>query len=482
MLGFFALAAMSARAEATLPERVDYNDHVRPILSDRCYTCHGPDKGQRQADLRLDSQEGALAERPGGGRAVVPGRPEESALLRRVTSDNLARRMPPAYMGHEPLPASEISILRRWIEQGADWEGHWSFSPPVRPQVPDVGDRARARTAIDMLVLAKLEREGLGLSSPAGRRAIARRATLDLTGLPATPAEVEKFVGDRSPGAYGRFLDRLLASPRYGEHLASMWLDASRYADTNGYQTDGTRSMWRWRDWVIASFNRNLPFDRFTIEQLAGDMLPGATRSQVVATGFNRNHRTTAEGGSVAEEFRVEYVADRAETTATVWLGLTLGCARCHDHKFDPLSQEEYYRFFAYFNNVDEKGMVWNFGNEDPLVLAPTREQEKRLAELGRELAEAEERWEAAQRRIEPVQAEWERSLASGQDAGWAPTRSLAARAAFDGRMSVPFLTEGSIDGATEPQPVQGELREGRLGSAAVFDGTRYADLGKVGI
>ena len=463
-------------------ERVDYNDDVRPILSDRCYSCHGPDAGQRQAGLRLDREEGALAELGGGGHAVVRGKPDESELLRRVESDNAALRMPPAYMGHDPLGPHETDILRRWIEQGAEWEGHWSFSPPVRPAMPAVRDSSRVRNAIDALVLGRLEQEGLSLAPPANRRTIARRAALDLTGLPASSDAVEAFAADAAPGAYARFLDRVLASPRFGEHMAAMWLDAARYADTNGYQTDGTRSMWRWRDWVIDAFNTNLPFDRFTLEQLAGDMLPGATRDQIIASGFNRNHRTTAEGGSVNEEFRVEYVADRAETTATVWLGLTLACARCHDHKFDPLSQKEYYQFFAYFNNVPEKGMVWNFGNEDPLIRAPLPRQEERLARLEDELAGAEHRWEAMESRIAREQSVWEAGLAGTPEADWAPRGGLAAHASFDGRMRVDFRTGGSIDGNSKPEPARTQLAGGRRGSAGVFDGTNYADLGKVGI
>ena len=476
------LVASLGRAEPSLPDAVDYNEHVRPILSDRCYTCHGPDEGQRQAGLRLDSEQGAFSELPSGGHAIVPGRPDESAVMRRIASADPALRMPPAYMGHDPLAPGQVDVLRRWIEQGARWQGHWAFVPPRRAAVPDVAHEDGVRGPLDGHVLGRLEREGLRPAPQASRREIARRAAFDLTGLPASTAAVEAFAADPSPRAYEKFLDRLLASPRYGEHLASMWLDASRYADTNGYQTDGTRSMWRWRDWVIAAFNRNQPFDQFTIEQLAGDMLPDATLDQVVASGFNRNHRTTAEGGSVNEEFRVEYVADRAETTATVWLGLTLGCARCHDHKFDPLSQKEYYQFFSYFNNVEEKGMVWNFGNEDPLVPAPTPEQEERLAVLARERADAEQRWDALRPEVASAQSAWERGLAETPAADWAPRTGLAARAGFDGEMPVRSLIGGSIDGKTAPQPVETELAEGRLGSAVVLDGTRYADLGKVGI
>ena len=431
--------------------------------------------------MRLDTEAGALDQLASGSRAVVRGAPEASMLLERIASDDPTRRMPPAYMGHDPVPDHEIAVLREWIEQGAVWAGHWAFAPPRRVSVPDLGNGSPGHDAIDALVLRRLEAEGLTLAPPAEPRTLARRAALDLTGLPLAPAAVEEFAMSASPDAYEKLLDRLLASPRFGEHLAAMWLDAARYADTNGYQTDGVRSMWRWRDWVIEAFNRNLSFDRFTIEQLAGDMLAGGTRDQVIASGFNRNHRTTAEGGSVNEEFRVEYVADRAETTATVWLGMTLACARCHDHKFDPLSQKEYYQFFAYFNNVPEKGMVWNFGNEDPLVLAPTPEQEARLSVLESDATAAAGRWDAMASRIVAEQAEWERGLAASPEADWAPQRGLSAYAGLDGRLEIRSFSGGSIDGSEEPQPVDTVFGKGRISAAAVFDGTKYADLGKLG-
>ena len=480
-LTWAAWAPPPALAGPEAPERVDYNRDVRPILSDRCYSCHGPDEAQRQAGLRLDTETGATDQLASGGRAVVRGAPEASVLLKRIASDDPTRRMPPAYMGHDPIPDYEIEVLREWIEQGAVWAGHWAFDPPRKISVPDRGNGSQGHNAIDALVLRRLEAEGLTLAPPAEPRTLARRAALDLTGLPLAPEVVEEFATNASPDVYEKFLDSLLASPRYGEHLAAMWLDAARYADTNGYQTDGVRSMWRWRDWVIEAFNRNLSFDRFTIEQLAGDMLPAATRDQVIASGFNRNHRTTAEGGSVNEEFRVEYVADRAETTATVWLGMTLACARCHDHKFDPLSQKEYYQFFAYFNNVQEKGMVWNFGNEDPLVLAPTPEQEARLGVLESDATTAAGRWDAMASRVAAEQAEWERGLAASPEADWAPRRGLAAYAGLDGRLEIRSFSGGSIDGNSEPEPVDTEFGEGRIGAAAIFDGTKYADLGKLG-
>ena len=476
-----ACLVATASVAATLPsDRVDYNDHVRPILSDRCYSCHGPDQGQRQAGLRLDRETSAFGAAANGGAPIVRGEPAQSDLFQRVTSSDPATRMPPAYMGHDPLNAGEIETLRRWIEQGAQWESHWAFSPPTRPDPPQRA--GHGLNPIDALVTDRLAGEGLSPAAQAPRRTLARRAALDLTGLPPAPDLLREFVQDPASDAYARLLDRLLASASYGEHMAGMWLDAARYADTNGYQTDGTRSMWRWRDWVIDAFNRNLPFDQFTLEQLAGDMLPDATRAQIVASGFNRNHRTTAEGGSVNEEFRVEYVADRAETTATVWLGLTLGCARCHDHKFDPLSQKEYYQFFAYFNNVQEKGMVWNFGNEDPLLHAPTTEQAERLAALAQELDEARERWDALAPQIAREQSAWESLLAQSPDVNWSPARGLRAHISFDGRFGTASYTGGAIDGNESLERVETEFADGKSGTAAVFDGSRYADLGKVGV
>ena len=290
----------------------------------------------------------------GGRFAIVSGDVEKSEIIKRLTTEDPIRRMPPAYEGHARLSDREIDLVRRWIEQGAEWQSHWSFTPPERPGLPPV--TGKAVNGIDHFVIERLEREGLSASPEADRATLIRRVTLDLTGLPPTPEEIDDFLRDTSPGAYEKVVDRLLISPRYGERMAVLWLDSARYADTNGYQTDAERYMWRWRDWVIKAFNVNMPFDQFTDEQIAGDMLPSPTLDQLIATGFNRNHRGNGEGGIIEEEYAVEYVVDRVETTSTVWLGLTMGCARCHDHKYDPLTQKEFYRFFAYFNNVPEKG------------------------------------------------------------------------------------------------------------------------------
>ncbi len=364
---------------------VEFNRDVRPILSDRCFACHGPDRASRKSPLRLDQEESARA-------ALSPGDPNRSLLYQRITSTDTARRMPPAYMGRERLTDAEIEILRRWIEQGAKYQPHWSLIPPVRSEPPAVNDPAWSHNPIDRFILARLASEGLSHAPEASREALIRRVTLDLTGLPPTLEETSQFLADRDPNAYEKVVTRLLASRRYAERMAIRWLEAARYSDTNGYSNDGPRDMWRWRDWVIDAFRANMPFDRFTVEQIAGDLLPNATVSQRVATGFHRNHRTSAEGGIVDEEFRVDYVADRVETTATVWLGLTLGCARCHDHKYDPLTQKEFYQFFAFFNNTPDRGFVYNFGNEPPFVQAPLPDQAAKLASIEARLSAARAR------------------------------------------------------------------------------------------
>jgi hypothetical protein len=363
--------------------RIQFNRDIRPVLAATCFPCHGPDAALRKADLRLDDEASVKAERD-GYRIVMPGKPGDSELVRRIVSRDDTERMPPPNSDRQLTPA-EIDLLRRWVEQGAAWEQHWSFIPPQRPAVPQFRNlKSEIRNPIDSIVLARLDHERLSPSPEADRPSLIRRVSLDLTGLPPTPAEVDAFIADESPDAYEKIVDRLLASPRYGERLALDWLDAARFADSGGYQGDIFRTMWPWRDWVIAAFNRNLPFDQFTIEQLAGDLLPSPSRDQLVASGFNRNHRINDEDGIILEEFRVEYVVDRVETTATVWLGLTMGCGRCHDHKYDPISQRDYYRFFAFFNSLAEQGR--GHGNAPPILRLTTPEQDQQAAEIAREI------------------------------------------------------------------------------------------------
>src|SRR5688572_12464410 len=329
--------------------RVLFNRDIRPIFSDTCFQCHGPDEAKRKAGLRLDQRETAVKPAESGATAIVPGQPQESEILKRLRATDPDDVMPPAKL-HKTVTPAQIATIERWIAEGAEYQGHWAFLKPERPEAPAVVSKdALVRNPIDQFILARLAKEGLKPAHEAEKATLIRRAALDLTGIPPTPREVDAFVADASPNAYEKVVDRLLASPRYGERMAIEWLDFARYADSNGFQSDTSRQMWPWRDWVIAAFNRNLPFDRFTIEQLAGDLLPNATREQIVATGFNRNHRLNGEGGRIIEEWFAETVIDRVETTGATWLGLTVGCARCHDHKFDPISQKEFYQLFAFF-------------------------------------------------------------------------------------------------------------------------------------
>ncbi len=435
---------------------VDFQADVRPILSDRCYTCHGPDEATRMSPLRLDTEEGAFAPLARGGFAIVRGRPDQSELVRRIESDDKSRRMPPGALGHAPLSPDQIETLRSWVTEGAPWSRHWAFEPPRKPGDASARSDSWTRNPVDRFVLARLREEGMEPAGEADRATLLRRASLDLTGLPPTPGEVRAFQADGAPGAFGRAVDRLLASPGFGERMAFRWLDAARYADTNGYQNDRPRDMWRWRDWVIEAFNANMPFDQFTTEQIAGDLLPEPSLDQLIATGFNRNHRGNAENGTDPDEYQVEYAVDRVETTATVWLGLTMGCARCHDHKYDPISQKEFYQFYAYFNNVSDRGRYYKYGNTPPIVHAPTLEQQAQLAEL-------DERIAGLEADLETHNPEIERNLSPGglpaDIDGWAYAERLAARRTFD---------------------EAGEAAHGLHGRAARLDGRRHFNLGDI--
>ena len=369
MLGLIAGCCLPVVASAAEPDRVDFARQVLPLFADRCFACHGPDENTREADLRLDLRT-SVFDRPDEKSLIRPGDAAVSSLFERISSDDPELRMPPPNATRQ-LSSQEVQLIRRWIDQGADWHEHWAFIPPGRPAVPEVSNSKWLRNGIDSFILARLDEEQLKPASPAERETLIRRVTLALTGLPPTPDEIDRFLNDPSLDAYEQLVDRLLASHRYGEHMAMPWLDAARYADTDGYQNDRTRYMWAWRDWLIQALNDGQPFDEFTIEQLAGDMLPNGTLRQQIATGFCRNHRINSEGGSIPEEWIVEYVVDRVDTLGTVWLGLTLGCARCHDHKYDPVSQRGYYRLFAYFNNVAEWGLGPNNGNSPPFIALP---------------------------------------------------------------------------------------------------------------
>ena len=401
----------ASAAESTL----DFNRDVRPILSDRCFSCHGPDNEDRHAGLRLDIRDAAIAPLDSGLVAVVPGDPAKSEIISRITSSDPDVVMPPPRV-NKPITPAEAEILKRWIAEGAEYRGHWAFERVERPAVPEVKNTALPRTPIDRFILARLEQEGLTPNPEADRVTLARRLALDLTGLPPAPAAVDAFLADTSPDAYEKYVDSLLASPHYGERMAIEWLDAARYADSSGYQTDSSRQNWPWRDWLIEAYNENLPFDRFTIEQLAGDMLQNPTRDQIVATGFNRNHRLNGEGGIIAEEWRVETVIDRVETTGQTWMALSVGCARCHDHKYDPLSQKEFYSLFALFNNVPESGTNQgethrNGGNVEPVHLLPSPDQQQELTRLNKVVADAEAAVKVEDANIDALVAKWEESI-----------------------------------------------------------------------
>jgi hypothetical protein len=425
------LPARSVRGAASTT--VDFNRDIQPILSDNCYKCHGPDANARKAKLRLDRKEGAFGKNEDGRAIVAPGKPDDSELITRVLSTDPDEVMPTPKSNHK-LTDAQKDLLKRWVEQGAPWAEHWAFVAPKKAEVPKADpSQGVVRNVIDNFVLDRLAKENLKQAPEADKNRLLRRVTLDLTGLPPTPQEVDAFLADSSPDAYEKVVDRLLASPRYGERMVWEWLDAARYADTNGYQGDPTRAMWYWRDWVIKALNENMPFDQFTIEQLSGDLLPegsdkpeGRTETfmaswiqdpkldQSIATGFHRNHMINGEGGRIPEESRVDYVMDRVETTGTVWMGLTFNCCRCHDHKFDPIKQREYYQLSAYFNSIEESGGNDAGGYAKPIIsMADSKQQAKADAAKAAEAAANKERAEV-EKELRQEQAAWEQSLVNG--------------------------------------------------------------------
>jgi hypothetical protein len=372
----------------TAAEKIDYSREIRPILANHCWSCHGPDEKTREAELRLDSREAATARRKSGKAAVVPDDPQASLLIARIEAGKPSRRMPPPE-AKKPLSDKQKLLLRRWIEQGADYTQHWAFVAAKRQAPPEIRNpKSEIRNSIDAFVQAKRQAAKLEGSPEADRATLIRRVTLDLTGLPPRLAEVDAFLADTAPDAYEKVVERLLASPRYGERMANLWLDLARFGDTSGYEYDSTRQMWLWRDWVIKAYNRNLPFDQFTIQQLAGDLLPNASIEQKIASGFNRNTRFNEENGSDPAEFVVRYTVDRTATLGQVWLGMTLGCAECHSHKYDPISQKEFYQLYAFFTGIKEPFVSGNHNMPlPPLIKLPRPGQEKALADAKKELA-----------------------------------------------------------------------------------------------
>lgn len=451
-------------------EPLSFNTHVRAILSDHCFACHGPDEGSRKARLRLDTFEGATE-----NGIVVPGNPDASELIARIIADNPHDLMPPPE-ANVPLSATQIDILRRWIAEGAAYEAHWAFVPVTEAPTPPV----EAAHPIDAFINARLEAEGLAASPEAGKETLLRRASLDLTGLPPTIAEMDRFLADVAPDAYEKAVDRLLATSAYGERMANDWLDVARYADSYGYQSDVANNMWPWRDWVIRAFNENLPYDQFVLWQIAGDLLPDATQDQRLATAFNRLHRQTNEGGSILEEFRTEYVADRVHTAGTAFLGMTFDCARCHDHKYDPVSQKNYFEFFAFFNNIDESGMYSHFTDAvpTPTLFLYTEGQEAKHAQLRNEIGARET--ELAKRSARANEEDFAAWLGSEDKSLTLPTplASIPLDSFEDGKTPV---LGGDFTARLEER--DHALGSGRLedGSAMLFNGDNGVVIDKLG-
>jgi hypothetical protein len=416
LLLFLLLPVSALRAEA--PRTIEFNRDVRPILSDKCFACHGPDKGRRKADLRLDIEKEAKAERD-GGRAIVPGKSAESKLYTKVTASNEKERMPPAKFVKSLTPR-EIETLKLWVEQGAKWQEHWSQIAPKRPTLPKTSNPAWARSAIDHFVLARLDEEKLKPAPEADRRTLIRRLSFDLTGLPPAAEDVEAFVNDSSPTAYEKLVDKLLSSKHFGERMAIYWLDVVRFADTAGYHSDNHRDISPYRDYVIKSFNKNKPFDRFTIEQLAGDLLPEATIEQRIASGYNRLLQTTEEGGAQAKEYLAKYSADRVRNTAVIWLGLTMGCAECHDHKFDPITQRDFYSLAAFFADLQETAV-----GRQAQTPVPDEEHEAAMKQMDTAIAAARQKLDAAMPQGSAFE-EWQRKLAdrlAKSGTAWTPIK-----------------------------------------------------------
>ncbi len=457
----------AAGAELNAAQPVDFNREVLPILSDACFRCHGPDAATREADLRLDTREGLFRTRDGVA-VVQAGNLETSELWQRIISAHDDEVMPPRE-SNRPLKAEERETLKRWILAGAPWGRHWAFEPPVRPALPATAASAKVHP-VDAFVRTRLAREGLQPAPEAERTALLRRVSLDLTGVSPTPAEVAAFLADREPGAYERVVDRLLASPRYGERWAWDWLDIARYADTNGFQGDPERTMWPWRDWVVEALNANMPYDRFTVEQLAGDLLPDATKPQRLASGFHRNNMHNGEGGRIAEETRVENVFDRVETTATVWMGLTFTCARCHDHKFDPISQKDYFALYDIFNQMSETGRNQGGGQVPPVMDMSTPAEQDAVKQANAKL-------EAVAKRVEEFELtkfprETGKPVADSPDAIKLPGNLYATHAKVEPRRrnlnglleALPHFKE------TEPDPAYTKLLQEHIAAVRARD------------
>jgi len=454
-LGLCLLTISSSRAD----DAIFYNRDIRPILTDMCFPCHGPDSAARKGDYRLDRREDAI-----GKKVIVPGKPDESEMIRRILSADAEEIMPPPAI-KKTLTAKQKELLRKWIASGAEYQAHWSFIAPARPELPKVKNEAWAKNPIDRFVLAKLESAGLTPAAEADRRTLARRVNLDITGLPPSVELVDEFVADKSDNAYEKLIDKLMTSKQWGEHRGRYWLDAARYADTHGIHFDNFREMWSYRDWVISAFNRNMPFDQFTIEQLAGDLLPNKSLDQEIASGFNRCNITTNEGGSIAEEVLVSYTRDRTETVSQVWMGLTAGCAVCHDHKFDPLTMKDFYSMAAFFNNTTQAAMDGNIPNTPPIITVPKPEDREKWEAVSAALKEMRAKLETRKKEARADYDKWLAEAKVEQLAALIPTQGL--------KLHMP-LNEG--DGKALKLIVDGQER-----SANVASGFDWVGAGKVG-
>ena len=433
--------------------KIDFSKDILPLLSDRCFHCHGPDEAERKAGLRLDLEESAKEGRE-GVTAVVPGNPEASALIRRITAEDSDEIMPPVDSHRQPLKPDEIDLLRRWISDGAKWGRHWAFEAPNEPPVPDLAEHP-----VDAFVVRSLQDASVSPASLAAPRTLARRLHFDLTGLPPSPDDIEAFLADEEPDAWPRLVRKLLESRHFGERMAMWWLDAARYADTDGYQGDANRTNWPWRDWVVEAFNTNMPFDQFTVEQFAGDLLPDATPEQKLATCFHRNHMTNGEGGRLAEESRIDYVIDRVNTTGTVFLGLTLGCTQCHTHKFDPVSQEDYYSLFAFFNSIDETGGAGP--GAKPHLSYKSKHAARAVDEAQRHVDEVSDWEKRAKRAAEERFATWlgNRVATLDQLQGFKSWRRLEPAKLATAQGTELRMQDGQILQAMGPNPFQDEYR-----------------------
>ena len=470
-------------ALAQSKQTIRFDQQVRPILSNHCWSCHGLDEGSRQGNLRLDLRENAITAGDSGEPAIVPGHPEKSQLIARIDSHDPDIQMPPL-VTKKPLSAEQKQILKQWIAEGAEYSGHWAFETPKRSEPPAIVDSEWVKNPIDQFIAHRLQQEGLRPTLEAAPHVWLRRVTLDLTGLPPSLKELDAFEAALETSlredVYANVVDRLLKSPHYGERMAMQWLDAARYADTNGYNNDETRTMWPWRDWVINAFASGMPYDQFLTEQIAGDLLPNPTVSQRVATGFSRNHVLTTEGGIIEEEYHVEYVADRVHTTATVFLAMSMQCARCHDHKYDPITQRDYYQFASFFNNVPDKVVSYNKARmAEPLLKVPSPEQTAELQKIDARMVEIDELLKNRAANVTEELKAWEASLTPEQIAAAGPIglQSHLAMDEADGELVANRVIAeqgGLVKGKALRKP-------GRLGQSLEFDGSNYVDAGQIG-